>query len=73
MDPLYSSSVLSSASRQVTDPRWPATPVDHEMTSWSPAHERPRLAIVVPVLSALRVSIARLGNWLRRPATSTTG
>ena len=66
MDPLSASSTLSSASRQVTDPSWPAHDVDREMTCWSPATEPgdgnrlalTRLASVV--ISALRTRLARL-------------
>lgn len=71
MDPLYSSSLLSSASRQVTDPRWPTTPIDREMTSWSPDRARPALHIWVPGLLPVRALFAQLALWLRRPATST--
>lgn len=66
MDPLYASSVLSSASRQVTDPQWPAAPHDREMTSWSPA-EQPQRSVArsvsrIPhaVVALLRTRIGRL-------------
>ena len=73
MDPLYSSSVLSSASRQVTDSRWPAEAIDREMTCWSTAADRPAPAAAGTILLPLRTVTLRLVNWLRRPATSTAG
>lgn len=73
MDPLYASSVLSSASRQVTDPAWPAAPQDREMTAWSPAPEGSSLPVAGSVLRPLRAITNRLRVLLRRPATSTAG
>lgn len=73
MDPIYSSSILSSASRQVIDTRWPADGVDREMTCWSPGANHPAPTMAGSILLPVRTMALRLVNWLRRPATSTAG
>jgi hypothetical protein len=71
MDPLYASSVLSSAERQVTDARWPATNTDREMVRWSPGNERPIRRLALTISRATVVTLTRIRSGLGRLAPAS--
>lgn len=72
MDPLYASSVLSSAERQVTDGRWPATDTDREMVSWAGPQETRRAPGLSAAYQATLAAVGRLRSRIARPATAPT-
>lgn len=73
MDPLSTSSILSSAERQISDPSWPSTPGDREMTGWSPERESPRLGSALMVYRAALAVLIHLRSRLGHLAPASSG
>lgn len=71
MDPLFTSSILASAERQAADRRWPGSPGDREMVTWSPGQQHPRPHPLAVAYRATTTFFVLVRGWLGRIAPAS--